>query len=175
MKLVLIGVQSNGSSKPVPLNRPRTVIGRQTDCHLRIPANEVSRNHCEILIGDEGAEIADMGARNGTYVNGSKIDRRELKAGDLICVGPAVFVVQLDGEPDSGDLDASTLYREGRVDSQRAGGGGGSVTAADDVRTSDGGLLGDLKTGDFDPDDSSVVEFEFDLDEDEDDDDQPPL
>ena len=172
MDVSLIGVQSNGREIEVPLKRERTVLGRQVDCHVRIPANEVSRNHCEVLFRDGGVEIADMGSRNGTFVNGERTDRRALQPGDLISVGPAVFVVRIDGEP--AEIDAAEAYRSGKVD---VGGGGrhGEIDRAGEVPTSGGGVMEGISfSGDDESESSSVLEFEFDLEDDEEDD-QPPL
>jgi predicted component of type VI protein secretion system len=169
--VVLISVQASGREIPVAINRPRTIIGRQTDCHIRIPANDVSRNHCEILIEDAEITVGDMGARNGTYVNGERIQgRHTLAAGDLVTVGPAVFVLQIDGVP--GEVDSADAYQKGHV--EPAGGGRGSIARGDDMRTSGGLLAGIGAGGSGDPDDSSFIDFEFDLN-DADDDDQPPL
>lgn len=149
-------------------------MGRQTDCHLRIPANDVSRNHCEIMLSGDQAEIADMGSRNGTYVNRERVKRRALVSGDLIAVGPTVFLVQIDGEPAEDEVDAREAYHRGRVDTTGAGAGvSPGMARGDEVRTS-GGVLGGVKGQPIDASDSSAFEFEFDLDED-DEDDQPPL
>ena len=168
MDVVLIGVQPSGRSVPISIKRARTIFGRQTDCHIRIPANDVSRNHCELVLENGSVSIADMGSRNGTFVNKEKVDRRELEAGDIITIGPGVFVVQVDGSP--ADVDAAAAFREGAI----TAGEPGSIAKADDIRTTGGGGLLDEVGSSYDPDDSSVVEFEFDLDDD-DEDDQPPL
>lgn len=158
----------SGKSVQVPLKRARTVIGRQTDCHVRIPANDVSRNHCEVMVAPGSVAIADMGSRNGTFVNRERVQKRALDAGDKISVGPAVFVVQIDGEPAA--VSAQTAYAEGHV--ADPGQSGRSASRGDEVRTSAGMLAGVKKAG---KDDSSLVEFEFDLDDDDDAKDQPPL
>jgi pSer/pThr/pTyr-binding forkhead associated (FHA) protein len=66
----------------------RTVctIGRADDCYLRLPSGganmTVSRRHCAIDIDLPAIRVRDLGSRNGTYVNGLLIGRRE--PGDLI-------------------------------------------------------------------------------------------
>jgi len=44
-------------------------------------------------------KVRDLGSRNGTYLNGKRIDEAEVKAGDSIKVGPLTFVLQIDGQP----------------------------------------------------------------------------
>lgn len=99
MDVNLVLVKKNGSQKAFSLSSGVTVIGRRHDCDLRIPLISVSRRHCQ-LNRDEGAlKIRDLGSRNGTYVNGKRIDEVVIQAGDYIEVGPLKFLLQIDGEP----------------------------------------------------------------------------
>ena len=62
--------------------RERTVgaIGRAADCLLRLPCDlahlDVSRHHCLLDIDPPEIRVRDLGSRNGTYVNGTKIGQR---------------------------------------------------------------------------------------------------
>ena len=51
-----------------------TVIGRSSECGLRIASNEVSRQHCKICIGEDGVTVRDLGSSNGTFVNGYQLE-----------------------------------------------------------------------------------------------------
>ncbi len=51
-----------------------TIIGRSTECGLRIASNEVSRQHCKICIGEDGVTVRDLGSSNGTFVNGYQLE-----------------------------------------------------------------------------------------------------
>ena len=99
MDVNLVLLKKNNSQKAFSLSSGVTVIGRRHDCDLRIPLMSVSRRHCQ-LNRDEGVlKIRDLGSRNGTYVNGKRIDEAVIQAGDYIEVGPLKFVLQIDGEP----------------------------------------------------------------------------
>ncbi len=99
MDVNLILLKKNNSQKAFSLSSGVTVIGRRHDCDLRIPLMSVSRRHCQ-LNRDEGVlKIRDLGSRNGTYLNGKRIDEAVIQAGDYIEVGPLKFVLQIDGEP----------------------------------------------------------------------------
>lgn len=74
-------------------------IGRSPDNKIRIPVGEVSRNHCELLEDDDELIVRDLKSSNGTYVNKERVKSRELLPGDLLCIGPAVLVVKIDGHP----------------------------------------------------------------------------
>ncbi len=78
-----------------------TVIGRRHDCDLRVQTADVSRQHCEIVNGPNGVTVRDLESSNGTFVNGGQVSEHELEAGDRLRVGPAIFVVQIDGVPET--------------------------------------------------------------------------
>lgn len=75
---------------------PTTVIGRSTECDLKISASEVSRVHCRITVQDDAVFIEDLGSANGTFVNDEMLKPRQRVAidpGAKITIGPAEFVV----------------------------------------------------------------------------------
>lgn len=98
MQLTLVMVRDGSENRAFPIKKESTVIGRREDCDLRIAIEAVSRKHCRVLVGSR-LEIEDLGSSNGTFVNGTKVKRSEISAGDTIQVGPVAFVVQIDGEP----------------------------------------------------------------------------
>ncbi|MEO0588759.1 MAG: FHA domain-containing protein, partial [Planctomycetota bacterium] len=59
------------------------------------------RQHCRIALDDDGVIVEDLGSSNGTFVNEDRIQRQTLNPGDAILVGPVVFTVVIDGEPDN--------------------------------------------------------------------------
>lgn len=65
-----------------------TVIGRAPSCNLTIDDALLSREHAAISVGGERVIARDLGSRNGTYVNGVRIeDDVELHDGDRIKIG----------------------------------------------------------------------------------------
>jgi pSer/pThr/pTyr-binding forkhead associated (FHA) protein len=76
------------------------VLGRGGDCALRIPLEQVSRRHCEIVQNNGTLRLRDLGSSNGTYVNGKRVLETKLKAGDRLRVGSLTFTVQVDGKPE---------------------------------------------------------------------------
>jgi pSer/pThr/pTyr-binding forkhead associated (FHA) protein len=96
----LVLLRKSGSHKAFPLRGGVVVIGRKSDCDLRIPLPMVSRRHCELSLNKGSLELRDLGSRGGTFVNDQRIDNQiVLKAGDYLRVGPLVFVCQIDGKP----------------------------------------------------------------------------
>ena len=55
------------------VRRPKFLVGRGEECHLRPQSHLVSRMHCAILVEEGSATIEDCGSTNGTFVNGEKI------------------------------------------------------------------------------------------------------
>ncbi len=67
------------------------ILGRGRHCEVRIEDNSVSRAHAQVVKrGDLCWVIEDRGSRNGTFVNGRRIQWHELHDGDGIQLGGSV-------------------------------------------------------------------------------------
>ena len=99
MDVNLVLFKKDGSQKAFSLPSNITVIGRRHDCDLYIPLMPVSRKHCQLSQNKETLKIRDLDSRNGTFLNGKRIEEETLKAGDYITIGPLTFLLQIDGEP----------------------------------------------------------------------------
>ena len=100
----LIMFREDGSRRDFVLPPGPTTIGRKDDCTIRIPLAMVSRRHCEILVDEDSVSVKDLGASNGTFLNNRRITEEEVEPGDQIVVGPVVFTVQINGEPDDDEI-----------------------------------------------------------------------
>ena len=70
------------------------IVGRE-DASLTIEDPEISRKHAAIRPVDGGFEIEDLGSRNGTHVNGSRIEgATRLGGGDSIKLGQSVIAFE---------------------------------------------------------------------------------
>ncbi len=64
-------------------------IGRSPDATIMLEDAEISRLHARISRSAAGDFVLeDLGSRNGTFVNGTRVNRRVLAYGDKIQVGP---------------------------------------------------------------------------------------
>lgn len=95
----LVMFRANGEQRNFPLNPDRTLVGRKNDCDVRIPVDEVSRHHTEFVIEGKDVVVRDLGSSNGTFVNNKRVKTAKLSPGDHVIIGPVVFTVQVDGEP----------------------------------------------------------------------------
>lgn len=68
-------------------------VGRNPESDIHLPDPSVSRNHALLDVQDGVLIAHDGGSTNGTYVNGERIDSRELHAGDVISFGKAELEV----------------------------------------------------------------------------------
>lgn len=68
-------------------------IGRAPRADFRVDAALVSRLHCRLAAGAGEIEAVDLKSTNGTYVNGERVDRGTLKAGDTLRIGAVELVV----------------------------------------------------------------------------------
>jgi pSer/pThr/pTyr-binding forkhead associated (FHA) protein len=91
----------------------RCVIGRARDCDIQLPGDcfhaDVSRHHCVLDIAPPAIHVRDLGSRNGTFVNGVRIDDSadeqpeapvadglDLKDGDQFQLGSTAFQVKVE-------------------------------------------------------------------------------
>lgn len=130
----LVVVHVDGRQHEVQLSKPVNVVGRSTDCTIRIPSGKISRHHCEISVADGKFGVRDLGSSNGTYVNRRRVTQTDLGAGDMISVGDFVFVLRVDGKP--GTVDSEEVIEDGLVlapngGGSGSGGGGGERKRAD--------------------------------------------
>jgi pSer/pThr/pTyr-binding forkhead associated (FHA) protein len=85
--------EDSGYSLSVGLNTyklkyGKNYIGRFDDNDIIVNNDMVSRRHCCIVVhSDERMEIFDTASKNGTRVNGQKVQRYVLKPGDEITLG----------------------------------------------------------------------------------------
>lgn len=89
-------LQSRGDA-PVTFRLPSgsvRTIGRATRADFILDAALVSRVHCR-LTADKSDQLIleDLGSTNGTLVNGRRVDRQVLKAGDTVTIGRIEFDV----------------------------------------------------------------------------------
>jgi len=71
-------------------------IGRASDNDIVIPDVLASRHHATLIPTPGGTEIVDNRSINGTFVNGSRVDRALLTEGDVVTIGN-VDLVFADG------------------------------------------------------------------------------
>lgn len=120
MSIRLRIVQGRPAGKSMLFPYGEYVFGRGAECHVRPNSDWVSRQHCLLRVTAEGAFLRDLGSRNGTLVNGTRLlDECCLQDGDQLQIGPLVFEVLL-GEPAAVPVSPEALPRPAPPDRDTA-------------------------------------------------------
>jgi DNA-binding CsgD family transcriptional regulator len=91
-------VRGAAAGPPVALVPGSAVLGRDDSADHRFDVEGVSRKHAKITIEKSGAAtIIDLSSRNGTFVNGLRIETSALRDGDEIRIGPLVLRLRYVG------------------------------------------------------------------------------
>src|SRR5258707_527793 len=100
MEVKFLVIQGRPLRKSLVFPHGSYVFGRGAECHIRPNSEWVSRQHCQLLVNGDSASIRDLGSRNGTLINGTRVmGERALTNGDQLQIGPLVFEVRLEPTP----------------------------------------------------------------------------
>jgi len=95
--LVHIYPTGPGMGSRYPLGDKPLVLGRGSDCEIRINDHSVSRRHARIQPGADGYYAVDLQSTNGTYVNDTPASMYKLKDGDYLRVGNCIYRFLMGG------------------------------------------------------------------------------
>ena len=99
MQMQLQVVIGGNKGKMISVNQDKFLIGRSDSCQLRPKSESISRRHCAIVRKSGKILLIDLKSRNGTEVNGKKLDPSKakiLKDGDHIRVGKLEFTAVIE-------------------------------------------------------------------------------
>ena len=85
--------------KELTLDQNEIIIGRDTTSDIQIENIAVSREHATIIKGPNYYFIEDLQSKNGTFVNGKKINKKFLKPDDEVIIGKHCLQIILDEDP----------------------------------------------------------------------------
>jgi len=97
----MIKYSLSGTKPPVQgiqylLSDSRYIIGRTDSNDIIIDETSVSSRHAELLNTSGSWSVSDLGSLNGVFVNGKKITKSELSAGDKLWIGRVEFRFDVD-------------------------------------------------------------------------------
>jgi DNA-binding response OmpR family regulator len=101
MVLLLIP-QADGSVREQRLGEAPVVLGRAEDCDLVVDGRLVSRRHARIARTTHAYTVEDLGSRNGTFLNGTRVEAPAiLRDGDRVDLGGGCVLTFVDGDATS--------------------------------------------------------------------------
>ena len=96
MDVILKVLEGGKAGTKIAVKKNEFIIGRSQKCHLCAGSTAISRQHCAILRDENRVTVKDLGSRNGTLLNGVRIEgEHDLVSGDEIIVGPLRFMVAI--------------------------------------------------------------------------------
>ena len=95
--LVHIYPTGPGMGTRYPLGDAPLVLGRGSDCEIRINDHSVSRRHARIQPGADGYYAVDLQSTNGTFVNDVPASMYKLKDGDYLRIGNCIYRFLMGG------------------------------------------------------------------------------
>lgn len=84
------------AGKSFDLEKESITLGREEDCDIVLADSTVSARHAVVREVQGRIRIEDLGSSNGTYINGNKIQAKDLLSGDTVRLGKVEL--RLDGQ-----------------------------------------------------------------------------
>lgn len=96
-KFLLRGVSGPTFGKTFAMVGSMTV-GRNSDCDICIPTDEISRHHAKLQVVPDGVMVEDLGSANGTFANNQRVHGSTLlKAGEELRFDTVRFLLMSPG------------------------------------------------------------------------------
>ncbi len=107
----LIVKLKNRPLKTYSFTGKQLTVGRLQENDIVIDNLSVSRQHAVIISSSSGYLIRDLSSKNGTFLNGDRIDSAALKNGDSITIGKyqIAFQIPTGEESSQGGMDQTVI------------------------------------------------------------------
>jgi len=114
----LVLLLPGGVQREYALSKDQVSIGRAATSDIVLTDGKVSRSHTRIDCDPQGCFVVDLGSANGTRLNGQRVDRAQLRPGDVISLsgftlryeeGPSFDESELTRIDSAADLEATLL------------------------------------------------------------------
>src|SRR4051812_2539961 len=95
MSLRVAITEKGGETRRLAFESHDITVGRADDNHVCLPRGNVSKRHTRIAVEDGKVFVVDLSSRNGTFVNGRKLQVPQPVSGsDRIAIGDFVLGVE---------------------------------------------------------------------------------
>ena len=103
MSFILVIQPADGTARELDLNVIKLpfVAGRDSDLSQIVLADsQCSRAHCKFTESPDGIAVEDLDSRNGSWLNGNRIDKGILKPRDILRLGGTEITIEETAPPD---------------------------------------------------------------------------
>ena len=84
----LVVTEADGAARTYPMSGEQLQIGRSESCEVILQDTYTSQMHARVFAKDGEWFVEDLGSTNGTFLNGTRLDRpRRLSRGDIVRIG----------------------------------------------------------------------------------------
>ena len=88
----LLSVESGvDKGKSFQLTSPELSVGRAQDNNIMLADQHVSSHHAMVHYREKGYMIEDLGSKNGTFVNGTRVEHSLIRDNDRIEMGETLL------------------------------------------------------------------------------------
>jgi hypothetical protein len=119
-RFVLRGVSGAAFGKTYPVPGPVT-IGRQQDCDISVPSEEISRRHAMVKPTADGLMVEDLGSANGTFINGKRVQTGLMRPGEELRLDTIRFLLVAPG------MEMPATQRAPSAEAAKGGGKAGLI------------------------------------------------
>jgi len=86
--------KADGTQGIIELGEQPLTIGRSAEADVIVADEKASRLHCGIRLWDGEFYARDLRSRNGTFMNGQRVEVARLAPGDVLRIGSTNFSVE---------------------------------------------------------------------------------
>ncbi|MCG8583190.1 MAG: FHA domain-containing protein [Pirellulales bacterium] len=83
-----------GGGDPIPLMKKSLLVGRRESCDVCLRFSNVSAHHCKLTLKSGYWYVSDLGSRNGTKVDGVRVDEKLVEPNDVISFAKHKYEIQ---------------------------------------------------------------------------------
>ncbi len=82
------------AQRSFPLKKGVNTIGRDPGSDVTLDAKGISQKHSKLIVGPNLLRLKDAGSKNGSFVNGARVENALLQPGDRLWFGPIEVVLE---------------------------------------------------------------------------------
>lgn len=94
-RIVLIPHPASDSAIALPLADGAYQVGRSSQCQVLLESPSVSRRHACLTVVGHRLTVTDLGSRNGTSIDGVRVQMARALPGQIVTFGSVAFLVTL--------------------------------------------------------------------------------